>query len=354
MKKLRLPLTLSIVLVFGILAPLTRASFPDVPKIYSSYDAINWGQSEGIIQGNPDGTFRPFENITRAAFLKIVLGALDEGYNQDAKDCFPDAEDWFEVYVCAAFEMGIVSGYPDGTFKPANYINMAEAAKILTHSVLGVEQVEQEDPWFRAYIFELWHHQAIPVGITSATQLVKRGEMMEMIYRIKNNITDLPTSDPWEIVDQAVLEYSSLFKSVEHGFSFIYPKSWPVPAYTPGESDRGSAFKLGAQMLGRYSIEPDYLNGCKEGPCYFYRIDIYSGISDGAMIEEQLASDPNVKITQGFRAYGDITTYKYIEEIGCWRSNAIISSPRKSLHISWGCGGDGGSFEDIANSVIFE
>ena len=55
------------------------ASFPDVPPDNFAYDDINWAQANGITTGFPDGTFRPEEYVTRAqmaAFLHRTAGVL--------------------------------------------------------------------------------------------------------------------------------------------------------------------------------------------------------------------------------------------------------------------------------------
>ena len=46
--------------------------FKDVTKSHYAYDAINWAKSEGIITGYPDGTFKPNESITEGQFAKML------------------------------------------------------------------------------------------------------------------------------------------------------------------------------------------------------------------------------------------------------------------------------------------
>ena len=94
-------------------------------------------QNKEIIAGYGSGIFRPDILINRAEFLKILLLArykelptLQDGLN----NCFIDftgEPEWYWPYACYAKELGIVQGYPDGTFKGANKINLAEALKII-------------------------------------------------------------------------------------------------------------------------------------------------------------------------------------------------------------------------------
>jgi len=71
---------------------------------------------------------------------------------ENAKNCFPDVkEEWFVKYVCQAKQNGIVDGYPDGNFKPANTLNMAEAMKIIVN-VFGLSTPNPTgDKWFDGY-----------------------------------------------------------------------------------------------------------------------------------------------------------------------------------------------------------
>lgn len=95
--------------------------------------AIQYLYDEGIVSGYPDGTFKPDNFLVRAELMKIlVLGA---GYDPSAEqynNCFPDVKDeWFARYVCFAKQKGWVEGYPDGNFAPGVNVNKVEAIKML-------------------------------------------------------------------------------------------------------------------------------------------------------------------------------------------------------------------------------
>ena len=134
-------------------------SFPDVAAYHENRMAIEYLKNEGFIGGYPDGTFQPSRSVNRAEFIKIIVGAklgrtpsADSAYN-----CFPDVKesDWFASYVCYAKNQGIISGYPDGEFKPANTINVAEASKILVNT-LGVEKINPSgEQWYSEFLESL-------------------------------------------------------------------------------------------------------------------------------------------------------------------------------------------------------
>ncbi|MFC1615668.1 S-layer homology domain-containing protein [Patescibacteria group bacterium] len=103
--------------------------FPDVALDHPNHIAISWMADEGAINGYPDGTFKPNGLVNRAELMKMVLPEVPEG---DYQNCFPDVTtEWFAPYVCYGLERGFVNGYPDGTFKPANDVNRVEAMKII-------------------------------------------------------------------------------------------------------------------------------------------------------------------------------------------------------------------------------
>ncbi|MFH1533582.1 MAG: S-layer homology domain-containing protein [Nitrospirota bacterium] len=118
--------------------------FTDVEIETDNSEAISFLKSAGIVSGYPDGSFKPNNPLNRAELLKILIEGLGVDPNESTyKNCFPDIKsEWFAKYVCYAKENGWVSGYDDGTFKPGNNVNKVEAMKML----LEVFDVETEYP----------------------------------------------------------------------------------------------------------------------------------------------------------------------------------------------------------------
>jgi hypothetical protein len=90
---------------------------------------------EGIVEGYDDGSFRPDDPINRAEALKILLKAtdlesLEEPFVEQEFSDVPE-DAWFAPYVERLVEYTIVEGYEDGTFRPEQYLTRAEASKIL-------------------------------------------------------------------------------------------------------------------------------------------------------------------------------------------------------------------------------
>lgn len=153
--------------------------FPDVTPEHWSYDDVMYLYRNGIIGGFPDGTFRPEEKVTTGQALKMIIlaagyaepgtvsshwargylnfaleaGILERGEitdldvsmsrlltakvsaralgvtRQDAQQKFTDTND---DCVQALSEIGIIGGYPDGTFRPNGSLTRAELSAIVS------------------------------------------------------------------------------------------------------------------------------------------------------------------------------------------------------------------------------
>ena len=105
---------------------------------------------EGIITGYPDGTFKPDDPVTRAEFSKMVARAF--AVRAAGEPTFSDIEEnWAKTYIAALTEAGIVSGFPDGTFRPSKDISRAEMTQILVRAIsLGdkMDSLTQPEPSF--------------------------------------------------------------------------------------------------------------------------------------------------------------------------------------------------------------
>jgi hypothetical protein len=120
--------------VWAVLADTT--TFPDVPSTYWAFRDIEELTAAGIIAGLPDGTFVPDGPVTRAEFLKLLLGALkiapEVAPTQPFADVAPGA--WYAGYVDAAAADGILLG-SQGQAMPDAAITRQEAAVLLMRAV---------------------------------------------------------------------------------------------------------------------------------------------------------------------------------------------------------------------------
>lgn len=194
---------ISLLLLSLLLVPTqvhAQSHFSDVKDDYEYAYSINYLQENGMIQGYDDGTFRPEDTINRVEFLKLVFGAPEGTCIHKKK--FSDVEygSWYDPYLCKALESGYVDGYPDGTFKPADPINFAEAAKILVRANFSIDESASGE-WFEPYVKHLSEWNYIPTSIQSFGKKVTRGDVVEMVYRIAEEEDSLPSQKYENLVD---------------------------------------------------------------------------------------------------------------------------------------------------------
>ena len=112
---------------------MTTNDFPDVAADAWYNNAISTMVNAGIIQGYEDGTFRPNDNITRAEFAAIASRFMSSGYDVE-EDLFTDISGhWARENINDAAMTKWINGYPDGTFLPDNDITRAEAVTLVNN-----------------------------------------------------------------------------------------------------------------------------------------------------------------------------------------------------------------------------
>ena len=122
---------------------LTKTNrYSDVTRADWYNTAVSTLSSMDIITGYPDGTFRPNAAITRAEFAAISARFDSNGDKTTAK--FSDiATHWAKDEISIAYNNGWITGYPNGTFGPQRDITRAETMT-LVNRVLN-RQPETED-----------------------------------------------------------------------------------------------------------------------------------------------------------------------------------------------------------------
>lgn len=162
--------------VMPAVAQTTDGPYPDVPADDPDVQEIIYMQEQGVFTGYPDGTFQPDRVLNRAEQLKVYM--LIHGMDPDAakyKNCFPDVKDeWFAKYICFAKAQGWVEGYPDGTFKPAQEVNRVEALKMLGQ-IQGWVMTEPTENPFTDTPFAEWYAKYVEYAKTAGLTVEKGG-----------------------------------------------------------------------------------------------------------------------------------------------------------------------------------
>lgn len=101
------------------------------------YDAVSKLSAAGIINGYDDGTFRPYNTLSRAEACTLIYKAYgDDSYSPYNKYNFEDLSEtyWGYKYINYCAGAGIVSGYPDGTFRPDNTVTYDELISMVVRA----------------------------------------------------------------------------------------------------------------------------------------------------------------------------------------------------------------------------
>ena len=241
---MRISLTTLFIVTLGVLVPsvsIASVSGPDGTSSHPYEAALSAMKEEGVMQGYPDGQFRPDNVVNRAEFMKIVLSA--KGIHPEGQGCFPDVRDqWFAPWVCAATKRGIVSGYPDGFFRPERTISFAEAAKMLAKVSDAPEG--EISPWYKGFVDFLGSNNAIPPSISGFDHLVTRGETAAMVWVLRGG-----NDEALRTLAEQSLQYDLLENYVpnervfafEGGRTLVLEGTRLLQLCTPSFADRSAA-----------------------------------------------------------------------------------------------------------------
>lgn len=192
MKKTLLLLAISLLIMTGY-HTVKAKSLNDIDN-HEYKTAIEYLVDQGIVSGYPDGSYQPNRKMNRAELVKIIVESLlDEEAPSVQSACFPDVNpsEWFAPYVCYAKENNIIGGYPDGSYGPGNEVNLVELSKIVVNALkVNTDNNLQAKEWYGIYIDALQRNKSLPDSFRNLTQPVNRAQMAEIVWRIKENISD--------------------------------------------------------------------------------------------------------------------------------------------------------------------
>jgi len=169
-------------MILGSVSLAFAQSFPDTKD--TDYDEAATVLTDlEIISGYADGTFKPANSITRAEFAAMMIRGLGfKVAGTSAVTQFSDVEPtyWASTYIKYASELGIIYGYGDGTFRPKNNITNDEAIAMLVRA-LGYKAQYLSGAFPTSHInvaLGLGILDGVPTGSAEAT----RGDVAQLVF----------------------------------------------------------------------------------------------------------------------------------------------------------------------------
>ncbi|MED1854465.1 Ig-like domain-containing protein [Brevibacillus borstelensis] len=147
-----------------------------IPVTDFSDTASHWAKQEirvakalNLTKGNPNGTFKPDDAITREEFVALVSRAFK--INPVNGNSFNDTQSsWAKGYITALVKKGILIGNEDGTFKPESNITRAEMVTIISR-LINFEAIPNHGSKYFPDIQQHWAKETI--SKVSQTGLIK-------------------------------------------------------------------------------------------------------------------------------------------------------------------------------------
>lgn len=164
-------------------------------------NAVEEVKAIAYIKGYPDGTFKPQANVTRAEaaqmFATLLNGGANFGTSQATK--FSDAsDDWYSKAINYVVGKGLISGYPNGTFKPNESITRAEFAQMISGYVKNEKASTSDfkdvkDHWAKDAIDKLYGNKNVngyPDGSFKPNAKITRAEAVTILNSVFNRNTN--------------------------------------------------------------------------------------------------------------------------------------------------------------------
>ena len=174
----------------------SAAAFPDTQANTLEDTAAVFLKEKGIIGGYPDGEFKGSNSVNRAEVAKFLLLAKEVAvapitdYQQNFSDVPQSA--WYTPFIVEAQARGMLEGYPDGTFRPAQTVNTVEFLKLITNVFSLDENLSHPftdvaaNAWYAPYVGVATKYDLFPDrgAWLNPSQNLTRAEVAIAIYKV--------------------------------------------------------------------------------------------------------------------------------------------------------------------------
>ena len=154
--------------------------------------------SLSIVSGYPDGSLHLEDNVTRAQFTKIMVTASKYKNSVSTKSTtspFKDVpySDWAAPYVSVAVANGIISGYPDATFKPDQNVTLEEAVTVALN-LMGYSSEDFGSSWPYGQLSMATNTGLLHDCSAQAGSAITRRDAMQIVYNMLTGNTKQGTA----------------------------------------------------------------------------------------------------------------------------------------------------------------
>lgn len=207
MRKLLVLSTMILVLCAAAL-PATAATFSgyatDMDRHWAK-EYVWYLQRNGLLDGYPDGTFRPDQPVTRAEFTKMFMRVARNEYcnvHQIETVVKPDFQisrfndykqipGWAAADIEYAVKYGYITGFPDNTFRPNATITKVQAITIIGRTLdreYDIQSLKFVDPipdWARPAVAKAYDYGIVESkkdGLFNGDTIMTRADIAKFLY----------------------------------------------------------------------------------------------------------------------------------------------------------------------------
>lgn len=170
--------------------------FPDVKEIDFFYEAVKIFSERGAITGFPDGTFKPYEDVSRGQMAVILANILKLDTTNVEDPGFTDVPKTHPYYgaIAALYKAGYISGHIDKSFKPYEPLSRYHTSLILSKAfkfkaknpnALPFTDVHVNYKEFVAALYELGITVGISDTIFGGTENLSRGQFVQFLLKVE-------------------------------------------------------------------------------------------------------------------------------------------------------------------------
>ncbi len=240
-------------------SPTLAEQFSDVDISTPYRDAIITLSAIGLLKGYEDGTFKPENTVTRAEFTVMVTRALAVDNVKIDGDIFTDVISHYAKYnIRTAYDMGIINGMGDGTFKPDAPVTYEQAVKMIVCMLGYADNAEEMGGYPAGYM-----KMGSSLGLTGKISMTNsdpapRGVIAQLIYsaldvKIQNKII-LPDGKP---------SYAESKETLMEGKLKIYKLKGMVTGVADSVMDLCDANLIDGEMAVRSGVSTIVLDHTK-------------------------------------------------------------------------------------------